>query len=192
MNQDSLVKWAKNMLINYQKLNLEEQVFFQSIKEHKPIIDALDNTMQIHNQVAQILKPQALSRESIEKVEQILEKAQDKFPKIFAKHLIEAIKCYYKPHIQNNYKYYCCSDIIESIFGRYKNKLATNPQIGIASQCLEIPLYTQTLAQIKREITKAINQVSLTNIAQWKQNKLTENQQVKKRNILQNEKDFSK
>ena len=125
----------------------------------------------------------------METILQNIKKSQQytEYTKTFVKHLEDAINTYYKPHLKEDKKYYCCSDIIESFLGKYKEQLADNPHVGIASQCLEIPLYTKSQNQILRHLQEAIKTISIKKIKQWKQENISENKQVKRNQFFKKE-----
>jgi len=83
-----------------------------------------------------------------------------------AKAFITAIMAYfeqYAPHYAHAAKLQCCSDIIESIFGRYKNKGGMK---AISSDVLSIALYNQPLST--GFIQTAMRQVTGIQVDQWR------------------------
>ena len=87
-----------------------------------------------------------------------------------AESFIVCIRAYFEKHIPliDNYgRLLCCSDIIESTFGRYKNKGAMKV---ISADVLKIALYTK---QINIDfVYQALCKTSQEDIQQW-QNKYT-------------------
>jgi hypothetical protein len=64
----------------------------------------------------------------------------------------------------------CTDDIIETIFGRYKNELNQNPMNGITDMALIIPAMTSNLTE--GEIMKAIDGNTKKQIKEWQKNNL--------------------
>jgi len=87
----------------------------------------------------------------------------------------------------------CCSDIIESAFGRYKNELSKNPMSGITDLVLIIPALTAKLTEAS--ITEAIDSCTVKDIALWKKENLCNSMLAKKNKIFKTkgrEDNFSK
>ncbi len=72
----------------------------------------------------------------------------------------------------------CCSDIIESAFGRYKNELSKSPMSGITDLVLIIPALTAKLTE--SSITEAIDSCTVKDIALWKNQNLCSSMLAKK------------
>lgn len=61
-------------------------------------------------------------------------------------------------------KLLCCSDIIESTFGKYKNEISKNLMTGITDLALIIPAFTSNLSV--EEVQKAIDYCTVKDIRQ--------------------------
>ena len=57
------------------------------------------------------------------------------------------------------------SDILESIFGKYKNRVSENPMASITCLILTIASYTCSLTE--ENVTKSIENVKLSDIKKW-------------------------
>ena len=95
---------------------------------------------------------------------------------------------YFKDNIKHITKYkekiLCCSDIIESTFGKYKNELCKNPMCGITSLVLIIPAFTSTLTS--ECVNEAIDNCTVSDIQKWNKENLCESLLVKRRKVFQN------
>ncbi|MDR1882086.1 MAG: hypothetical protein LBR26_04810 [Prevotella sp.] len=70
----------------------------------------------------------------------------------------------------------CTSDVIETVFGRYKNELNQNPANGITDMALIIPAMTSDLN--REEIMKAIDASTVKQINQWQKDNLCDSLSV--------------
>ncbi len=64
----------------------------------------------------------------------------------------------------------CCSDVIESTFGKYKNELSKNPMCAITDLVLIIPAFTANLTT--EWINEAIDSSTIKDIQQWSKENL--------------------
>ena len=79
------------------------------------------------------------------------------------------------------------SDVIESLFGKFKDRNATNTLHGVTPLVLSLCIYTHfdmDLAKMQPEIKQALEGVSMADLKTWKADNLIENQVVRRRKIL--------
>lgn len=82
-----------------------------------------------------------------------------------ARNFIAHMKTYFDRHqklTDNGARWLCCSEVIESMFGRYKNKGGMKV---ISSDVLVIPLYGQSLSAMW--VKNALENTSLKKLTQW-------------------------
>lgn len=80
---------------------------------------------------------------------------------VFIKHMRLYFELH-KPLMETGQRWLCCSEVIESIFGRYKNKGGMK---AISADILAIPLYGQkiSVAWVKNAMEKTL----LNNVENW-------------------------
>ena len=81
-----------------------------------------------------------------------------------------------------------CSDIIESLFGKYKEMTNNTPYMGLSPICLELPAYSIQEEEIENTLESALSEVFISDLTQWNANKSTENQAAKRRSFFGKEK----
>ena len=64
-----------------------------------------------------------------------------------------------------------CTDILESMFGKYKNTVSSNPLVGVPTTCLELPLCYVDVQQLTAQIIPSIEEVFVADISAWKKDK---------------------
>ena len=104
------------------------------IKEYKTLILDLHNQCQMMKEIFMILKNKGLSQATKINCVQILN--QSNCPTDFK----EGIKQYLENNlavIEQTKPLLCCSDIIESYFGKYKNMLSKNGSVTL-TDCLSV------------------------------------------------------
>ena len=78
----------------------------------------------------------------------------------------------------------CSSDIIESIFGKLKNKLAQNSSSGLTEGSLSIANYGNQVTP--EEVKKAMEEVTIVDIDNWRKDNLPESVLRRKRKLFKN------
>ena len=82
-----------------------------------------------------------------------------------------------------------CSDIIESTFGYFKDRMSPNKSNGYTSLVLLIPLKLQLSTIEKCRIFNAkatIGNTKLEDIKKWREDNLLPNPSIKRRKLLEN------
>jgi hypothetical protein len=186
MNLSTTVKWAKKMLGVQSSLNKEEQKAYGFLNNHIPIIGELSSVFELVNGLLQILKQQGLSHATVVA-------CMDKFtyykgcvyPKM--QQLINKIKDYLETEKQklpdSKTTWHVSSDILESIFGLYKSRKASNALHGITPFVLTLPVFTKIDSEnnvVNINLKQALESVSMANLKQWNIDNLIENQIVRR------------
>jgi hypothetical protein len=103
-----------------------------------------------------------------------------------AEELIRMVEAYFDHHESLSAQWQrllCCSDIIESIFGRYKNKGGMKV---ISADVLVLPLYTQTITI--DFVCAGLSRVSQDMVEQWSQDNTCDNRYSRLRRLKQRSK----
>jgi hypothetical protein len=77
-------------------------------------------------------------------------------------------------------KYHASSDVIESLFGKYKSLRNDNKWVGMTDTVLEIPLMKYDAQDIHNKLKQALENTCVSDIKQWKESHTIENQNVKR------------
>jgi hypothetical protein len=183
MNLGDTVKWSRKMLAILPKLTQVEQQTFGYLKDYDSLIRELSAAFEMVHQMLKIIKNEGISYGNIEKCLIIIQYKGSKIPDA----LIIKIKNYF-----NNEKeklpdettiWHASSDVIESLFGKFKQRAATNKLNGVTPLILSLGLYGQFQEpndQTKDKVRNALQDVSMTDLKEWKQRYLVENQLVRR------------
>jgi len=132
--------------------------------KHKAFIKELSNLNNVICSIEKIVKSYGISKSTLKKCNKLLSNLSDERALIFK----QEIKKYFKvtidllPQIK---EILCTSDILESAFGKYKNFVSNNPMAGITNLVLSIAAFTSSLS--KKEIKKALENVTTSNVKEW-------------------------
>ncbi len=188
MNLGRVVKWSKGIIDRFQQLNEEESNFFQHLPKHTSIIKALSDCLQIAKLISLPFKTKGLSDKTLQNArKQIteLKKRHGIYLNSFASHLQGYLDKYQQfLGLTNGSQVHACSEIIESIFGKYKKKANNYALTGLTNLNLEIPLWGLNQKQISQMVIQALEQNSISKLKQWKIEFSSENQLVKRNNFF--------
>ena len=183
MNQQGIVKWASRLLNRFDELGDKAYLFFGQLTEQQSIISDLDNSLLLAKQISLPFKKEGLSKQSIEKARQIIkeEKEEKGLFGIFLRQISNYLDNYQQ--IVNkigSYAIHLSSEIIESMFSKYKNKAHNNTLTGLTKLNLELPLYSMKNEDLVNLIPIALENISMNNLEDWVEKHSSDNQLVKR------------
>lgn len=184
MNQSKLIYWAELMLSSWEKLTETEKIFFTQLTGHKKMIQTLDTCIAIAKTTGVILKKEGLSNKTLKKVNKELKKFNKEEGLVST--FLTKIKGYLTVYKQflNKYPPDCCvhlsTDIIESIFGKYKNKANNYALTGLTKLNLELSLYCTEGKEIIQLTNLALEDISMTHLGKWVEEYSSDNQLVRR------------
>lgn len=187
MNQQRWVDWAKQLLRKWRYLGRAEKVFFSQLREHRKMIKILDTCMRIAKAIAVPLKEKGLSNETLIEIRTFLSvhSSKNKYVKTFLTK-IEGYLNQYETFLEkfpDNNCIQVSSDIIESLFGKYKYRANNYSLTGLTKLNLEIPLYCKEEKDIIVLTESALEEVSLNNLYKWVKEHSPDNQLIRKLNF---------
>jgi len=172
LNISAVVKWADKTLslLETAHLNEEQKQKLLWLKTHKHLITELKEVDKLTRSIFAILKPNGLSNETVKQCKEKIKdnKAPDDFKEKIKQYFVD-----HQPLIDKHNKLICCSDIIESTFGKFKNRVAHNKMSSMAGACLEICSYGVTLDA--KTIRFAMEKNTNEQVTTWKDNNSGDN-----------------
>jgi hypothetical protein len=187
INLAHTVDWATKMSAALHKLTPKEQEVFDFLKDYQKFIKELADVFEMVHKVLKIIKNEGLSYENIEKCLNLMHQYGLKIPTV----LTTKINTYFKNEKQKlpnqTTIWHASSDVIESMFGKFKQRAATNKLNGVTSLVLSLGLYGQFQNpnnEMKDKIKGALQDVSMADLHTWKQQYLIQNQVVRRRKTL--------
>jgi len=168
-NISTICNWGVNILCFKDKIDISENIDTYEkinwINEYELFIKQLSELNQIICNIEKKIKTECLSKTIIEEVEKILDSNTNN-PLVI--NIKEELNEYFKSTMKLlslQEKILCCSDIIESAFGKYKYYLSNNPMAGITDLALCIPVFTCDLTQ--ENIKDALENATMKDINKW-------------------------
>lgn len=184
MNISKIVIWAEKMLNRFNLLNKVEKDFFTELTQQEAFTKDLKACLEVAQQIALPFKIEGLSIKTLKKAKQLI-KNQQQDATGYMKDFLVQLDSYlarYEEFI-NSYPestIHISSEIIESMFGKYKSKANNYALTGLTTLNLELPIYGKTNKTIMELITEALEGVSSLDLMQWKKEKSSDNQLIKR------------
>ncbi|MFQ5583566.1 MAG: hypothetical protein ACE5GL_03930 [Calditrichia bacterium] len=183
MNQQGIVNWAEKMLKRFEGLNQKEKEFFSQLAQHQAIITVLATCLSIAKKVSLLFKQLGLSGKTLGQAREIIKTVDRKeaYVNTFLKHL-EGYLAQYQQFMNEHGEgsVHASSEIIESMFGKYKDKANNYALTGITNLNLELPLYCLEQENLTALIPFALENTFMSHLEKWKNEHSTDNQLVKR------------
>lgn len=185
LNLSDISIWSKKLLLLAKKYQQDEekQGAFEKIKwilEHEPFILNLNKEQKLINQVNKVIKKEGLSKDTIVQCQKLMENSPADGK------LKEHIQSYLGRNwdkLPDLESIICSSDIIESIFGKFKYNTSKSPHRAISEGCLSVANYGKSFKL--KEIKRAMENNKMADIKQWRKENLPISIQQKKRKVFQ-------
>ncbi len=173
MNVFPLVKWAEKML--EKEAGLPPKVLQDTgwLRQNRAFVEALGALRHTASGILSLLKTRGASARSLEEAEGALEEGQAD--------ILQAINADIRAYLKKlgakldgeTRTFLCCSDIIETLFGKFKCRLSPHANSGITNLALIIPHFcgTTSRAQVKDALENVRNQ----QVQNWKKEQANSN-----------------
>jgi len=186
LNLEPLAKWAREWILFMKKVAKKRKspvwlTEIEWLKEYEQMVEKIYTDCQVMHQLFKIIKHQGLSEKTAAVCRNILDKssATDFFKTGVLKYLENNLN-----KLGEGTSLICTSDIIESFFGKLKNRLSLNKEIGLTDSCLTIANFTKDADC--SEIKKAMEEVKIVDIKNWRNENLEVNLIQKKKEVFKN------
>lgn len=183
-NLSFVVEWAANMLRVLPNLNEREKHAFGWLAGYKTLIAEFAAVFNMNESILKVLKNEGLSVKTLEKSILICQKHQSKVPQCLTAKIVAYLNAEKAKLPNAEMTWNASSDVIESLFGKYKYKAASNPLNGITPLVLSLCVYTDMnddQQQLHENVKRALETISMPKLTAWKQENLCENQLVRRR-----------
>jgi hypothetical protein len=192
INLSSWVKWSTKMLEIYHTLTEVERKVFSFIPANSSLIDELSDITKCIERIEYICKHNGLSKTTICQCQKTIEK----YLLCGNSRMIDLGECFIKflrkeamlietdMAVHNN-----SSDIIESLFGRYKVRKSPNKLNGVTPYVLFVPIYVRLAKETqskKFDFKTALEDKRIWEINTWAKKNLSPNLVQLRINRLQN------
>lgn len=184
LNLYPVCKWCHQMLklvTKYSQMEKPPAVLSELlwINQYQVLIEKLYAEQKVIHQCQEVLKKECLSDLTKQKCYSIIEKSN------IEQKIKEQIKQYLdknQQRVKSFEKVICSSDIIESIFGKFKQRVANHPQGGLTVGCLTIANYNGNFDSFK--VKMAMQNVKIRDLEKWREENLKESAFLKKKKLF--------
>jgi len=190
MNVFEWAGWAKDMIEAEHKLKPKERKMYSFLWEHGALVEELNEVMSCFRNVLERCKNEGLSRRSVNVcisiINQDLMGRGDRLTR-----LGELMKGYFIEEARllkdENEVHHISTDLIESLFGYYKQRKSPNRMYGVTSFILVLPLHCR-FASLESardfDFKAALEHNSAADVKAWERKTLPENLAAKRGCIL--------
>ena len=190
MNLSHTIVWCDKIIKAFETFTEEEKQVYRFVVENQNLVSELHVVFECVNKILSKIKTVGLSYDSIGSAlilisKELMGKSKrvEKFAVSATNYLVkEAVKLPDSKVIFN-----ASSDMIESVFGCYKFRKSRNALHGVTAYVLILPLITKMKDSGKgldTNVKANLEEVYMLDLHQWKIDKLTDNQAVKRRKKL--------
>lgn len=184
LNLQYLANWAYNMLeILDLKTGLAPKIQYQLawLKDYRSLVDDIYHQSLLMNKLFGVLKNKGLNNHTYEECLVLLETEQS--TAIFRKQVKEYLTTN-MTLLEERQSLICCSDIIESYFGKYKNIATKNGQSIITDACLCMANFSQKFDQ--NFVKMAMENTKIVDLQEWNNTNCSESIFKKKKALFKN------
>ena len=189
MNVFETVHWAKSVVENEHLLSSREKYLLGFVKTHASLVEELNDVMAGYEYMEQLCKEKGLSRKTARMCrDYVVKNFMTKGDR--ARKLGDMIICYFNREetlLEDDKPHNISSDIIESIFGYFKDRMSPNKNNGYTPLVLLIPLRLRlsTIEDCKSfNARTAIGKTKVEDIKKWRVDNLLPNPSIKRMNVL--------
>jgi hypothetical protein len=189
MNVFETVHWAKAVIDNEHLLSSREKYMLGFVKSHASLVEELYDVMTGYEYMEQLCKEKGLSHKTARMCRDYV--ARNFMPKgDRVRKLGNMITSYFNREemlLKEDTSHNICSDIIESTFGYFKDRMSPNKNNGYTPLVLLIPLRLQ-LSSIEDcrgfNAKKVIGKTKICDIKRWRADNLLPNPSIKRMKVL--------
>lgn len=191
MNQEDIVDWAKTLTDRINRLDEKSKLFFAQLPQYSLMIQYLSSCLDLGNRIQVSLKKQGASKKTLAAAKKVIAagKKQGEYAETFVTYLDEYINIYDEFLSQHDVaSIHVSSDIIESLFGKYKNIANHSALTGLTKLNLELVTYCMDTNELFMIIPMALEDIYMSDLEEWVMKHSSENQLIKRRNFFKKNK----
>ena len=192
LNLNRCVKWSKRMLSKFEQLSATERVFFKDLPNHKSMINCLDKCLDLAEKINLPLKEKGLSNSVLNEAKALIKQEKVKVKSELILSFLDEISVYlsgYQVFVKKNIgkNIPVSSEIIESLFGTYKNLASSDRLVGATNLNLELDVRCMNIEDIKDKLPDALESIFMTDLSAYTNKHSADNQIVRRRMFFKNE-----
>ena len=189
MNVFETVHWAKAVIDNGHLLSSREKYMLGFVKSHASLVEELHDVMTGYEYMERLCKEDGFSHKTARMCrDHVVRNFMTRGDRV--RRLGDMIISYLNREeelLEGDETHNICSDIIESTFGYFKDRMSPNKNYGYTPLVLLIPLRLQlsTIEDCRNFNAKtAIGNTKMEDIRKWRADNLLPNPSIKRMNVL--------
>lgn len=175
-----ITRWAQKVWLHWELLDEPAKEQFCFLQQSRALLEELILLQQVIGQMSTVLKIQGLNTSTKAHCKHIVKVCDKGHPGQFKISLLEEWQVYEQR--LNEQTLLCSSDIIESYFGRFKNKIKSNGMQAITESVLTRAGWTTQMT--KENVHNALTTIYMKDIEQWKKENTTLSLMKKRRQFF--------
>jgi hypothetical protein len=166
LNLYGITEWLEKMFTKREFLDDGAKQTISFIDTYEVLIKELIDMIDLVKKLSILLKHGGITKQSITEVTEIFDAKALSTPNfLLFKDDMLAYVTEIRTLLPDKEVILCCSDIIESMFGKYKNRGNKGSSTGITDDIMTMSMFTQSLS--KTEIRKALEKKTLKQVEEW-------------------------
>lgn len=167
LNVLPLVKWGQKVLDQDKLLPAEVFQKTEWLRHNSTFVESLNDLRNMASNLFGLLKTKGASAESIQKANALLPQSQYPIVQIVVADMRQYLEKLGSVCSDQTRPLLCCSDIIETVFGKFKCRTNPNAQPGISDLALIIPHFCGKTSAT--QIKAALENVQTKQVKNWKE-----------------------
>jgi hypothetical protein len=166
LNLFEIVDWLEKIGLVWEKLTGQQREELLFVHHYKLLIAELKQMTQLIKHLSQELKSQGITQESEKRVGDLFASLPHKTANVSDfEQKIKAYLAQKRLALPEQKRIYCCSDVIESFFGKFKTRTKQAPNQGLSDDMIVMSLFSGQASN--SEVQQAMEEVVLKKVEQW-------------------------
>lgn len=182
LNLFAIAEWLEKILNGFSKMTVSEQERVNFVVDLSEYANELICMVKIVKELSVILKSQGITIETEQHIRAIFSSRANQYavlPKM-EQSMLEYVRNI-RASLPEKTSIMCCSDLIESYFGKFKNRNEKSASQGITQDVLSIPLFAEQ--RDLEKVKQAMESTSWADINKWAEENLVQHFGKTKRNF---------
>lgn len=176
-----IIDWLEKIGQHWKEIPPEAQEAMNFIPTNRPLIRELKLLQDTIKQMGALLKVKGMNRQTLQACKAMLSVCKNGRPLEFKKRLLQDWEVY-ESGLADNQTLVISSDIIESYFGKYKQKIKQNGMQCITESVLTMGAWSQNITPA--EVKMALSKIPMEEIYKWKKENTTDSLLKKRRKFF--------
>ena len=171
------IEWAMNIVKAWEKIPVEARAELMFVKDNEALVMEMSEQITVINSLLKILKVKGFTAKSKKQITSLINTLKTPRGKCIRQEIATYLKTL-SSLTASDKTLVCCSDIIESYFGKFKQKINPNSSHSMTEFLLTIANFAGAFN--KQEIKEALEKITCKDLSKWNKNDASIAKQRKK------------